>query len=92
MEIGHQAVWLSESPLSLLLGAKLVLYKCHCITHSQESGSPKGMTVELRLERPLDSFHSFSHSGGEKGKAEAKLIPGTTYGEGLSWKSQVGRA
>lgn len=92
VEIGHQAVWLSESLLSPLLGRKLVLYKCHCIIHGRESGSPKGVIVELRPERALAIFHSLSHSGGEKGKAEAKLIVDTTCGEGLSWKSQVGRA
>lgn len=88
MEIGHQAVWLSES----LLGRKLVLCKCHCIIHRRESGSPKGVTVELRSERALAIFHSFSRSGDEKGTAEARLIVDTTCGEGLSWKGQVGRA
>lgn len=85
MEVGPQAVWLSETLLGPLLGTKSVLCKCH------RYKSPSG----IRLPQESDCWAEIREAPlllrGSEGKAEAKWVPGAAYEEGPFWKSQVGK-
>lgn len=85
MEVGPQAVWLSETLLGPLLGTKSVLCKCH------RYKSPSG----IRLPQESDCWAEIREAPlllrGSEGKAEAKWIPGAAYEEGPFWESQVGK-